>query len=345
MAPPPPHVDECVLFASMSRYWAGDNAWTNPPSQALPQRRKGSGGSSEYGSGERVKIESKATVLVEYDQKWPQMEKKNGSRLLYHKELSFETFQESTSAFVPPLASDLEQYEQDFETLPESTSNHSSLDWDSDLVGTHFPKSSLQPHFDVKGLSSDDGHTPYELTPDEIDVVIGHTNASVTSSSARDCWPWRDSAILWMDPGVSSKVVDFPDGFPITTKTKVFHIELERHTLTISHSRGSDRVYCLYGYPGCGGQEKTIDAILKDCDPHSYGGSTGPRREPEAFITGSLFGPDPSIRVACGREEAKCNGVVASQSLDAAFLSAPCRFPDPVYCQALIAAEMRTREL
>jgi hypothetical protein len=35
----------------MSHYWAGDNAWTNPPSQALPWRREGSGGGLEYGSG------------------------------------------------------------------------------------------------------------------------------------------------------------------------------------------------------------------------------------------------------------------------------------------------------
>ncbi|KAJ7940026.1 hypothetical protein B0H13DRAFT_1850229 [Mycena leptocephala] len=51
----PPHVDErvlCVLFwASMSRYWAGDDAWTNPPLQALPRRREGSDGGFDYGSG------------------------------------------------------------------------------------------------------------------------------------------------------------------------------------------------------------------------------------------------------------------------------------------------------
>ncbi|KAJ7909424.1 hypothetical protein B0H13DRAFT_1877706 [Mycena leptocephala] len=35
----------------MSRYWAGDGAWTNPPLQALPRRREGSGGGLEYGSG------------------------------------------------------------------------------------------------------------------------------------------------------------------------------------------------------------------------------------------------------------------------------------------------------
>ncbi|KAJ6545678.1 hypothetical protein B0H19DRAFT_1380185 [Mycena capillaripes] len=261
-------------------------------------------------------------------------------------DVGFEAFQESTSAFAPPLASDLEQHENDFGTFSEPTSNQSALDWDSDLVGTYFPESSLQPDSDIKGSSSDDGHTPYELTPDEIDVVIGPATATVTSSSARDSWPWRESAIIWTDPGVSSKVVDFPDGFPITAKTRVFHIELvngipsqfpipEELTAFIVCADTLDAE----------DKRKTIDAILKDYDPHSYSGSTGSRREPDAFVIGSLFGLDPSVRVACRRVEAKCGGVVACESLDAAFLNAPCRFPDPLYRQTLIEAEMRTREL
>ncbi|KAJ6581726.1 hypothetical protein B0H19DRAFT_1369986 [Mycena capillaripes] len=36
----------------MSHYWTGDNAWTNPPSHALPWQREGRGGGGlEYGSG------------------------------------------------------------------------------------------------------------------------------------------------------------------------------------------------------------------------------------------------------------------------------------------------------
>ncbi|KAJ7440473.1 hypothetical protein B0H11DRAFT_2292867 [Mycena galericulata] len=258
----------------------------------------------------------------------------------------FGAFRESTSAFAPPLASDLEEHENDFGIFSEPTSNHSALDLDSDLVGTYFPESSLQPDPNIKGSSSDDGHTPYELTPDEIDVVIGPATATVTSSSARDSWPWRESAIVWTDPGVSSKVVDFPDGFPITAKTRVFHIELvngipsqfpipEELTAFIVCADTLDAE----------DKRKTIDAILKDYDPHSYSGSTGSRREPDASVIGSLFGLDPSVRVGCRRVEAKCGGVVACESLDAAFLNAPRRFPDPLYRQTLIEAEMRTREL
>ncbi|KAJ6541306.1 hypothetical protein B0H10DRAFT_2392116 [Mycena sp. CBHHK59/15] len=255
----------------------------------------------------------------------------------------FEAFQESTSAFAPLLASDLEQHENNFGTFSEPTSNH---DWDSDLVGTYFPESSLQPDPDIKGSSSDDGHTPYELTPDEIHVVIGPATATVTSSSVRDSWPWRESAIVWTDPGVSSKVVDFPDGIPITGKTRVFHIELVNGIPSQFPIPEELTAFIVCADTlAAEDKRKTIDAILKDYDPHSYSGSTGSRREPDAFVIGSLFGLDPSVRVACRRVEAKCRGVVACESLDAAFLNAPRRFPDPLYRQTLIEAEMRTREL
>ncbi|KAJ7323299.1 hypothetical protein DFH08DRAFT_817869 [Mycena albidolilacea] len=241
----------------------------------------------------------------------------------------FEAFQESTSAIAPPLASDLEQHENDFETFSEPTSNQSALDWDSDLVGTYFPESSLQPDSDIKGSSSDDGHTPCELTPDEWSSVLPLS-------------PLPPVPHATLGPGV----VDFPDGFPITAKTRVFHIELVNgipSQFPIPEELTAF-IVCVDTLDA-EDKRKTIDAILKDCAPHSYSGSTGSRREPDAFVIGSLFGLDPSVRVACRRVEAKCGGVVACESLDAAFLNAPRRFPDPLYRQTLIEAEMRTREL
>ncbi|KAJ7868340.1 hypothetical protein B0H14DRAFT_3585160 [Mycena olivaceomarginata] len=262
----------------------------------------------------------------------------------WHDDLG--AFQESISAFAPPVSSDLEQHENDFGTFAESTSNHSALDWDSDLVGTNSPESSFRPDFDDKRSSPDDANTPYELTPDEIDVVIGPTTATIKPSSARDSWPWRDSATVWTDPGVSSRIVDFPNGFPITTKTKVFHIELV-NGIPSQFPIPEEPTAFIVCADGLAAEDKmnTIDAILKDYDPHSYMGSTGSRRQPDASLPGSLFGLDPAIEVACRRAESKCTGVVACESLDAAFLSAPRRFPDPVHRQRLIEAEMRTREL
>jgi hypothetical protein len=103
------------------------------------------------------------------------------------------------------------------------------------------------------------------LTPDEIDVVIGPTNASVTSSSARDSWPWRDSAIVWTDPGVSSKVFDFPDGFPVTTKTKMFHIELVNGIPSQFPIPEEATAFIVCADTlAAEDKRKTIDAILKD---------------------------------------------------------------------------------
>ncbi|KAJ7793554.1 hypothetical protein B0H14DRAFT_2622722 [Mycena olivaceomarginata] len=446
---PPPHVDEsvrrCYPGSSMSQYWAGGDAWTNPASQALPLRREGGdGGGFDYGSGafdamsqswpyltgsdtldgffgsaqlpasvDLSHVQANALTSVQtipsteslivfhqasnsapvgsiydelpdiFNQLGPNKLVGNGTVVSLPSHLAhpqapaiifleqsgcrksrpsllrpaFEwndyqsnlsrpasassfpgdfdwhddlgAFQESISAFAPPVSSDLEQHENAFV--------HSSVS---------SPESSFRPDFDDKRSSPDDANTPYELTPDEIDVVIGPTTATIKPSSARDSWPWRDSATVWTDPGVSSRIVDFPNGFPITTKTKVFHNELV-NGIPSQFPIPEEPTAFIVCADSLAAEDKmnTIDAILKDYDPHSYTGSTGSRRQPDASLPGSLFGLDPAIEVACRRAESKCTGVVACESLDAAFLSAPRRFPDPVHRQRLIEAEMRTREL
>ncbi|KAJ7926846.1 hypothetical protein B0H13DRAFT_2313099 [Mycena leptocephala] len=316
----------------MSRYWAGDDAWTNPPLQALPRRREGSGGGLEYGSGafdvtsqswsyltasdtldgffdpshvqadvptsvRNVPPTESHTLLhqtpnsapVSIDQHilnqlgpneladsgtiWnadqfdfnsispfpsrppssasdyiPGVIRMQASGIItlarlpvesnpsrpasaspfpgdfdWHDDSS-EAFQDSTSAFAPPLASDLEQHENDFGTFPESTSNHSALDRDSDLVGTHFPKSSLQPDSEARARMMDTLH-----------------------------------------PGVSSKVVDFPDGFPVTTKTKMFHIELVNGIPSQFPIPEEATAFIVCANTlAAEDKRKTIDAILKD---------------------------------------------------------------------------------
>ncbi|KAJ7777498.1 hypothetical protein B0H14DRAFT_3587522, partial [Mycena olivaceomarginata] len=383
-APPPARRRKCSALLSWLinvTILGRGNTWTNPASQALPLRREGGdGGGFDYGSGALIisavpsRPPSSASALYSWSNpdaaslghhysgppssgsEWEMYSdyQSNLSRPAsassfpgdfdWHDDLG--AFQESISAFAPPVSSDLEQHENDFGTFAESTSNHSALDWDSDLVGTNSPESSFRPDFDDKRSSPDDANTPYELTPDEIDVVIGPTTATIKPSSARDSWPWRDSATVWTDPGVSSRIVDFPNGFPITTKTKVFHIELV-NGIPSQFPIPEEPTAFIVCADSLAAEDKmnTIDAILKDYDPHSYTGSTGSRRQPDASLPGSLFGLDPAIEVACRRAESKCTGVVACESLDAAFLSAPRRFPDPVHRQRLIEAEMRTREL
>ncbi|KAJ7075946.1 hypothetical protein B0H15DRAFT_805895 [Mycena belliarum] len=41
---------------------------------------------------------------------------------------------------------------------------------------------------------------------------------------ARIGWEWKPSGVEWLDPEVSSEVVEFPDGTPLTDKLKVFAV-------------------------------------------------------------------------------------------------------------------------
>ncbi|KAJ6557793.1 hypothetical protein B0H19DRAFT_1261391 [Mycena capillaripes] len=89
----------------------------------------------------------------------------------------------------------------------------------------------------------------------------------------------------------------------------------------------------------------TVDSILKDHDPHLYGGGTGSRQKVDAYLPGSLFSLPATEKVACRRVDAKCNGLSACESLDPEFLKAPRRELDWDAGRKLIEAELQTREL
>ncbi|KAK7029230.1 hypothetical protein R3P38DRAFT_3516340 [Favolaschia claudopus] len=189
----------------------------------------------------------------------------------------------------------------------------------------------------------------------EIDMAIGSDAAAPSGSTSRDAWPWRDSNTVWADPDVSSKVVDFPKGFAINRKTKVFHVELVTGIPSQFPIPEERTAFIVCGDSLTADEkQKTIDAILKDHDPHSYDGSTGSRDE-DSSANGSLFGLEPvwnpvkgklePVQVTCRRADPKCKGVVACKSLDSDYLYAERRFPNPEHRQALIDAEMRTREM
>jgi hypothetical protein len=64
---------------------------------------------------------------------------------------------------------------------------------------------------------------------------------------------------------VSSKVVDFPDRFPITTKTKVFHIELVNGMPSQFPIPEEATAFIVCADTlAAEDRRKTIDAILKD---------------------------------------------------------------------------------
>ncbi|KAJ7465620.1 hypothetical protein FB451DRAFT_1487168 [Mycena latifolia] len=163
---------------------------------------------------------------------------------------------------------------------------------------------------------------------------------------ARLGWEWKPSGVKWLDPEVSSEVVEFPNETPLTDKQKI---------------------YALHRVKGCPSQfpffrkrtaflvnltdmqnldpEMTVDNIIRDQDSHSWGGSSGARNQVDAHLPGSFFGLSGDIKIACRRATPKCNGVSACESLDPDFLNEERRELDPEPSRKLAAVMLRTREM
>ncbi|KAJ7612020.1 hypothetical protein DFH06DRAFT_153727 [Mycena polygramma] len=159
-------------------------------------------------------------------------------------------------------------------------------------------------------------------------------------------WDWRPSGLLWLDAGVSSEVVDFPDGIKLTGKQKVYALHRvtgcpsqfpfnERRTAFLVDFTGVDEVPA----------ETSVDQIIRDQDSHSWGSSTGARGRIDAQLPGCFFGLSGDVKVACRRASPTCNGIFACQSLHSDFLKDERRELDPEPGRKLAAATLRTREM
>ncbi|KAJ6617761.1 hypothetical protein B0H10DRAFT_1294873 [Mycena sp. CBHHK59/15] len=90
----------------------------------------------------------------------------------------------------------------------------------------------------------------------------------------------------------------------------------------------------------------TVDALLKDQDVHSWGGSTGSRSKIDASVPGIFFGcTEPKARIACRRSKPKCCGVYSCESLASEFTNVERRELDPNSRDRLVEAQLRTREI
>ncbi|KAJ7658241.1 hypothetical protein DFH06DRAFT_1196427 [Mycena polygramma] len=159
-------------------------------------------------------------------------------------------------------------------------------------------------------------------------------------------WDWRPSGLQWLDAGVSSEVVDFPDGIKLTGRQKVYALHRvkgcpsqfpfhERRTAFLVDFTGMDEVPA----------ETSVDQIIRDQDSHSWGSTTGARGRIDAHLPGCFFGLSSDVKVACRRASPTCNGIFACQSLDSAFLKDERRELDPEPGRRLAAATLRTREM
>ncbi|KAJ6605885.1 hypothetical protein B0H10DRAFT_2075745 [Mycena sp. CBHHK59/15] len=92
--------------------------------------------------------------------------------------------------------------------------------------------------------------------------------------------------------------------------------------------------------------DTTVDALLKDQDVHSWGGSTGGRSKVDAYVPGIFFGcADPEVRIACRRSKPKCCGAYSCESLASEFTNVERRELDPNSRDRLVEAQLRTREI
>ncbi|KAJ7327666.1 hypothetical protein DFH08DRAFT_884920 [Mycena albidolilacea] len=168
----------------------------------------------------------------------------------------------------------------------------------------------------------------------------------VPDMDARLGWQWKPSDVKWLDRGVSSDVVEFPSGIPLTDKQTIYAV----HRVKGCPSQFPfypKRTAFLIDFtdihdlnPG-----KPVDSDIRDQDSHSWGGSSGSRSQVDAHLPGSFFGLGANVKIACRRANPKCGGVAACDSLDPAFLNEERRELDPEPSRKLAAAMLRTREM
>ncbi|KAJ6449078.1 hypothetical protein C8R45DRAFT_1224512 [Mycena sanguinolenta] len=170
----------------------------------------------------------------------------------------------------------------------------------------------------------------YELSEGEVATALG--------------WEWTKSDTVWLEDDVSSEITHFPAGFRVSSRTKIFHLERvtglpSQIPITVE---ATAFLIDLTNIPNFG--DETVDAILKDQDPHSWGGSTGSRSSVDAQISAILFGCDKQKSIDCRRCRPKCGGCYACESLAPEFLNIQRRGLDPHSRESLVQAQLRTRE-
>ncbi|KAJ6536505.1 hypothetical protein B0H10DRAFT_2246340 [Mycena sp. CBHHK59/15] len=177
----------------------------------------------------------------------------------------------------------------------------------------------IEPWDDADWTSDDRSSEMFPVPEPDLDLVD-----EAPDMDARLGWEWKPSGVKWLDPEVSSEVVEFPNGTQLTDKQKI---------------------YALHRVKGCPSQFPFYRKRTAFFDSHSWGGSSGGRNHVDAHLPGSFFGLADDIKVACRRANPKCGGVSACESLDPAFLNEERRELDPEPGRRLAAAMLRTCEM
>ncbi|KAJ7757830.1 hypothetical protein B0H14DRAFT_2634834 [Mycena olivaceomarginata] len=171
----------------------------------------------------------------------------------------------------------------------------------------------------------------YEVSESKVAIAMG--------------WEWTKSDTVWLENNVSSEITHFPEGFWVSSRTKIFH--LERVTGLPSQIpipvEPTGFLINLTDIPNLGNE--TVDATLKDQDDLTRGVvSTGSRSSVDAQVPSILFGCGKRKPIDCRRSRPLCRGCYACESLAPEFLNTQRRELDPRSRESLVQAQLRTRE-
>ncbi|KAJ7880683.1 hypothetical protein B0H13DRAFT_1891683 [Mycena leptocephala] len=206
-------------------------------------------------------------------------------------------------------------------------------------------ESSLDPPFlrfpdDSENCEPSVDLSMYEVSESEVATAMG--------------WEWTKSDTVWLENDVSSEITHFPEGFWVSSRTKIFHLERvtglpSQIPITVEPT---GFLINLTDIPNLGNE--TVDANIERSsrtfrlsicnDPRSWGGSTGSRSSVDAQVSSILFGCGKQKPIDCRRSRPQCRGCYACESLAPEFLNTQRRGLDPRSRESLVQAQLRTRE-
>ncbi|KAJ7053179.1 hypothetical protein C8F01DRAFT_1167726 [Mycena amicta] len=161
-----------------------------------------------------------------------------------------------------------------------------------------------------------------------------------------DC-VWQRSDTTWLDEGVWSEFLTFPDGIQVTSRKPIRRLERVHGVPSEIPFLDVETAFIITAPDSAKTDGMTIDNLFRDGCPHSFGtSSTGGRKQADTHLPGLLFpGRDPSERIAVRRAVTVCSGILACESLDPAFIEGRQGVLDPDAKQKLLQARLRSREM
>ncbi|KAJ7052413.1 hypothetical protein C8F01DRAFT_1376060, partial [Mycena amicta] len=161
-----------------------------------------------------------------------------------------------------------------------------------------------------------------------------------------DC-VWQRSDTTWLDEGVWSEFLTFPDGIQVTSRKPIRRLERVHGVPSEIPFLDVETAFIITAPDSAKTDGMTIDNLFRDGCPHSFGtSSTGGRKQADTHLPGLLFpGRDPSERIAVRRAVTVCSGLLACESLDPAFIEGRQGVLDPDAKQKLLQARLRSREM